>query len=469
PERENMTKKRLMPTSVKAEKTKKIDKRLFLLNLVLISVFVVVILVVGAYGGLKTFTEREVFAENVTIYGEAVGGLSYTEGRNQVLQKQEETFAEISIPVEFNGSTHVFTAQELGVSENVEDTVTSAYMFNKQGQSVTEDYLKSFETLDIEAEVTVDRRMMENYVGAFIAENSVEPVDATAEFDSSTREFSYTESKEGLSADIAALCDLLEKKIQDADYSTLTVEKTVVAPALSTEELISNTALIGRCETELADSEARNRNINEACSVLTGYTIMPEATLSLNDLFGQRTEDKGYVAASAIPDGKLETEEIGGGISQVAGTLYNAALLADMEIVERSRNSWPPDYLEVGLDAALSWDDKDLKIKNHTKYPMYIAALFVEGAVVVEIYGQSSEYDIEVENKILKETPIPSPQHQFSSEYKSGENVVLVEGKKGYEVEVYRHYLQGDILVRSELVSEDYFPEIRSIIVEGTG
>ena len=56
-----------------------------------------------------------------------------------------------------------------------------------------------------------------------------------------------------------------------------------------------------------------------------------------------------------------------------------------MEIVERVHHSWPSDYLPVGLDATLNWDNKDLKIKNTTQWPVYFSARFEEHIVDVAI------------------------------------------------------------------------------------
>ena len=80
------------------------------------------------------------------------------------------------------------------------------------------------------------------------------------------------------------------------------------------------------------------------CSAVNGLALAPGETLSLNELVGERTAEKGFLPAPAITDGKDLTDELGGGICQLTGTLYNAALLANMEIVERVHHSWPSDY-----------------------------------------------------------------------------------------------------------------------------
>ncbi|MEG1158456.1 MAG: VanW family protein, partial [Christensenellaceae bacterium] len=171
-----------------------------------------------------------------------------------------------------------------------------------------------------------------------------------------------------------------------------------------------------------------------------------------------------------IADGKKLVNELGGGICQVAGTLYNAALLADMEIVERVHHSWPSNYLPIGQDATLNWDDKDLMIKNTSSYSMYIASEFYDQIVHVEIYGQPQDDDVQIiiKNKILEEIPVPKPEIISTNDLMAGQRVTKITGRKGYVVEVYREYVKDGKVIESEKISKDTFHEIKGVILEGT-
>ena len=138
-----------------------------------------------------------------------------------------------------------------------------------------------------------------------------------------------------------------------------------------------------------------------------------------------------------------------------------------MEIVERVHHSWPSDYLPVGLDATLNWDNKDLKIKNTTQWPVYFSARFEEHIVDVAIYGQPSEYEIEIKSEIVEEYPEPKPQVIYTDELAVGKTVVKTKGRKGYVAEVRRNYLKDGEVIYSEEISRDTFHEIQGVVIRG--
>ena len=80
----------------------------------------------------------------------------------------------------------------------------------------------------------------------------------------------------------------------------------------------------------------RIRNLQLAIGLLDGARIAPGATWSFNERVGPRTEERGFRSAPVIIDGEYE-EGVGGGVSQVATTVFNAAWEAGIKIAERDR------------------------------------------------------------------------------------------------------------------------------------
>lgn len=105
----------------------------------------------------------------------------------------------------------------------------------------------------------------------------------------------------------------------------------------------------------------------------------------MNEVVGERTQKNGFLTATVIEDGK-RVPGIGGGCSQVAGTLFNAALLGGMTIEQYQTHTRPIPYLPVGRDATLS-EQIDLKVKNPTKSPVYFAATPSNGRLTITLYG----------------------------------------------------------------------------------
>src|SRR5690606_18585482 len=87
---------------------------------------------------------------------------------------------------------------------------------------------------------------------------------------------------------------------------------------------------VGTFTTRHSAGEPRVKNIHRVADIMRGHIIAPGAMLSMNGVLGQRTLEKGYVAAPAIVDGQFKAE-VGGGISQFMTTIFNAAFFAGLE------------------------------------------------------------------------------------------------------------------------------------------
>jgi vancomycin resistance protein YoaR len=107
---------------------------------------------------------------------------------------------------------------------------------------------------------------------------------------------------------------------------------------------------------------------------------------SLNETVGKRTQARGYRTATVFVDAE-KVPGIGGGVSQITGTLFNAAARAGLPIKEVNPHSRPVAYLPIGLDATVAYGVSDLKFANNTKAPVYIAYSFDNRRLRATIYG----------------------------------------------------------------------------------
>ncbi|HEY2409362.1 MAG TPA: VanW family protein, partial [Polyangiaceae bacterium] len=104
-------------------------------------------------------------------------------------------------------------------------------------------------------------------------------------------------------------------------------------------------------------------NIATAARYLNGSLIGPGQVFSFNQAVGARTYARGFVEAPVIVLDELEPG-VGGGVCQVASTLHAAAVLGDLEVVQRRSHSRPSGYTPLGLDATVVDGELDLKFKN---------------------------------------------------------------------------------------------------------
>ena len=110
-------------------------------------------------------------------------------------------------------------------------------------------------------------------------------------------------------------------------------------------------------------------------------------------LLPKRNEENGYKKAKIIKQGSF-SQEFGGGVCQVSTTLYNCALLADLEIVEVNPHSLPVSYVEPSFDAMVNTGSSDLKIKNNTDKPIYIATSGDDEFCKICMFGCENPYKI---------------------------------------------------------------------------
>lgn len=139
--------------------------------------------------------------------------------------------------------------------------------------------------------------------------------------------------------------------------------------------------------TSQATDANRASNLAVAAEALDGTLIMPGDALSLNKVLGDTENDPAYAEAPAF-DGSSVIFERGGGICQLASALYVAAIQADLGIAERHPHTMACDYVALGLDATISYGEKDLVVRNDSATPVRIDASAQGQSVTVSINGE---------------------------------------------------------------------------------
>ncbi len=225
--------------------------------------------------------------------------------------------------------------------------------------------------------------------------------------------------------------------------------------------------VLGSCDTPHTNNENRNTNLRLACAALDGVILQPGETLSYNETLGQRTAEKGYKKAPAYSGNDL-VDDIGGGICQGSSTLYYAALLADLEIVQRVNHGFVSNYIDYGMDATVSWGGPDLKIKNNTDYPIKITAEVSDGYVRMKILGTDTR-DYYVKMTYLAnftEQPTVYEEHGPDEGYTDGQ--VLKAGTRGVTVQTYKEkYKKGtDELISKEKEAFSSYKMVDRVVVK---
>lgn len=453
-------------------KNKKKKEKAFLQSLLLVAVAILVVFVVSGFVSVYQVVGNTRFADGIYIDDIDLSGKSYDEAEQLLKESSQKALADINMVLVYAGEETVFGSDELGVTINYKEVLDKVYQYNRNdSDSLKKRFDKTAEVSRIThslSPIQIDDSKINKTIRDYVAQYEKDADDAGAVFDKKTRTFTFTEEQNGTYIDAGLIVSQIKNKVDEKDFSPLKVTSDVINPRVTQSDLNENMKLMASYETVAAYNENRNVNIALMCEAVDGLEIKAGEVLSINELVGERTEAKGFKSAPAIVDG-LTKDDIGGGICQLAGTLYNAALLADMEIVERVNHTWPSNYLTVGQDATLNWDDKDLKIKNTTDCSIFISARFEDQKVRVSLYGKSLDpgVTIKVQNEVVEELKPPKTEYRYTSEMPDGYSKTVRKGKTGYSVKVYRIYYKNGVETKRVLISWDKYSPLGKIVLVG--
>lgn len=212
----------------------------------------------------------------------------------------------------------------------------------------------------------------------------------------------------------------------------------------------------------------RSNNISISAEKINGTIIMPGETFSYNQTVGERTIAEGYKEAGAYAGGRV-VQDVGGGICQTSSTLYNAILLANLEIVDRSNHQFLTSYVSAGRDATVSWGAIDFKFKNTRTYPIKIEASAKNGVCTMSIVGikEEKEYEVVIQPVVLSYIPYTT-KYENDPTLEEGKEVIEQSGYTGCTSETYRILKLNGNVVSKTLLSKDTYDPMTKIIKRGT-
>lgn len=147
-----------------------------------------------------------------------------------------------------------------------------------------------------------------------------------------------------------------------------------------------------------ARTSIQKQNIFRASDSLSGIVLESGEVFSFNEKVGPYTQEKGYQAERSFVNKEIQFTP-GGGVCQVASTLYNAARKAGLEIIERVPHSQEVESVGPGMDATLAYGIADLKFKNIYPFPIKIVSGISKDQLKIEIWGGKSPSSSTVDGK----------------------------------------------------------------------
>lgn len=251
------------------------------------------------------------------------------------------------------------------------------------------------------------------------------------------------------------------------DEHRVALQFKIVEPAVSTSDYNGINARLGIFVTQFDwTDKGRAHNIQLASKLINNLIVPPKQVFSLNKALGPRDQERGYLQAPVIINNKL-VPDFGGGVCQVATTLYNTVSLSGLTVVERVPHSLPVPYAPAGKDATIAGDYIDFKFLNNTDFPILINSQVQHGKLLVSIFGHRQGAAARI-IKIETERVITKPIRNYVEQQglAPGEILVRRPGRDGYQLKTYEVVLQNDKEVERHLLSQtvvDPEPEIIAV------
>lgn len=258
----------------------------------------------------------------------------------------------------------------------------------------------------------------------------LESEPASASFRVQGDSVSVVPGRAGRSVDPAGVARALERGT-GARSVRVRLERT--DPALTTEQAreMGINELVSEFTTPYTCCPPRVTNIKLGAQALDGTIIPAGGTFSLNEAMGERTRARGFVAAPQINAGELE-DAVGGGVSQIATTMFNAAFFAGLNLVSHTPHEFWITRYPAGREATVSWGGPELIIENDWPAAVLVKAQAGDDGITVRLYSSDLGRRVETTS--------------------SGNEVAGTAFTSTYTRKVYR----GDELVRDEEYSWTY-------------
>jgi len=425
--------------------------------------FVTVIRVIG---------QSDKFFPGIRVKEVELGNKSREEAL-QVLEDYVSSLHEKTVKVNFQGITGSFKMGDVGVQINKEEILEKAWSVGRTG-SYLEQWRERRKVArygkNIPLTTSISAKKLQGVLESITKEVRVKPKDAEILITDDDR-VEIIESVYGTGIDINDAIHKLKRIIEEDVEPEIELKIVHIKPSKTTEDIkkLRINGMIAKFTTSF-DIDKVNRvfNIKVAAAALDEKLVKPGEEFSFNEVVGPRSQESGYKMAPTILNNEF-VDSLGGGVCQVSSTLYNALILADLNITQRSNHSLTVGYVPLGQDAAVSYGGKDLKFKNNLPCSIIIKALVSGDTLTIKLFGDVTfKKSVKVVNSIIKEYP-------FKIVYKDdptlpeGKEVIKNKGSKGYRVTSKLVVYQNGKIIKTKTLPQSYYKPRDQVVLVGTG
>lgn len=428
----------------------------------------------GSREVLAKDNEEQTIHKGVYVDEIDLSGMTVAEAKREVAdyvsQLEEET-----LTLEIFDEQLQVTLGELGLECTNLDVIDEAAQLGKKGNIIK----RYKERKDLEHEKKVYKlewvlapEQVRDYVTAECVKFDSEAKDAALKRVNGSFEIvdGNTGTKLDVDGSVQMIMDFIENE-WNKENGTITLPVETDYPRGSEEELSRVKDVLGTFTTSYSTSgPSRSQNVANGAKLINGTVLYPGDTFSAYEVVSPFTTENGYEMAGSYLNGKV-VDSLGGGICQVSTTLYNAVLLSELEVVERSNHSMIVTYVDPSADAAIAGTYKDFKFKNNTEAPVYIEGTTANKQITFTIYGEETRPANRTIKYVSQTLSTTEPGVVIVADPGQPIGYRIVEGAhRGIQAELYKHvYVNGVEESVTKVNKSTYNASPRTVVVGVAG
>ncbi len=413
---------------------------------------VIVVFLLGTCAMAANASVNPRIASNTYVAGVDVGGLTRWEASERIATALAWPDRKIALKwTAAGGGAETVSLDRLGLRADIEGTLKDIPTVLLWGQSSPR--------RDVPLRVTLDAGKVDEVLARIRAAVDAKASDARLVIGRDDK-IQIVEGVAGKAVNVGRFRDsLLGNGKWSAIPAMIELPVDDVEPGATGDHLrkLGINELIAAYSTTVNNDRDRTDNIRLAAARLDDYLLAPGQEFSFNDVVGPRTAEDGYKETPVYWRDEVRTG-FGGGVCQLSTTLYNVALLAGLEIVERHPHSLTVDYVPLGRDAAVSFGEVDLKFRNSTPNHIMVKSYVEGGKVYVKMYGDTgTDQKVAIKAHVLKKMDFETETIEDPTLSKG--QVKVRNGKPGFVVRSERIiYVDGDPVKTEVLGVSSYYP-----------
>lgn len=432
-------------------------------------VLVPVLIIAAFTAAFLVLTKRytgDTIRKGISIENTDVSWLTAEDARVLVEDRLKKSYGADMLTLTYAEKKWDIKLSDIDYSYKVGDAVERAFSIGREGnifKKLIDSITLSKNGLKLDVDVGFDREKLRSRLEEIKKQCDSAAKNASVTY--SGGKFEYTRDIPFRELDVDTNLKLVENYLSKRDFGDIELIVVEKEPEITYEDVKNVNSVISSFSTSFNRNDVnRTDNIKLACSRINNVLLMPGDEFSMNRELGPRTHANGYKQAPIIFKNEL-VPGTGGGVCQVSSTLFNAVLLAGLEVTEREHHSMPLTYISPGRDATITESSIDFRFRNNLSYPVLISAGVKGNKLNIGILGRKRDDGIEFRLK-TKTIGVYKPKPEkivLDESLEPGKKEVERKPINGIRVILYREAYRNGKLQWSEKLNEDYYRPVQGI------